>query len=168
MNHVWSRVTCHHLFLTGSRECRGVRCAAVAPDPTILCGPEKGGFSAFQRYQTWCGLARISPTKVSKREHINSRQSSISGFNHVGVQTKCAPFSLDKSRKETIGKLKTDCGLVCQRRSSFDVQSRHLRKDENLCCAGILKTASQWNLDRIYKEMYRTKAEDWELIDLNK
>ena len=78
MNHVWSRVTCHHLFLTGSRECRGVRCAAVSPDPIILCGPEKGGFSAFQRYQTWCGLARISPTKVSKREHINLRQSSIS------------------------------------------------------------------------------------------
>ena len=32
MIHVWSRVTCHRLFLTGSRECRGVRCAAVSPD----------------------------------------------------------------------------------------------------------------------------------------
>ena len=42
MIHVLRRVTCHHLFLTGSREYREVLCAAVSPDLTILCGPEKG------------------------------------------------------------------------------------------------------------------------------
>ena len=139
----WSRVTCHHLFLTGSRECRGVRCAAVAPDPTILCGPEKGGFWAFQRYQTWCGLARISLTKVSKREHINLRQSSISPvLIMLASKRNVHHFLLIKAEKERLKNWR-NCGQVCQRRSSFDVQSRHLWKDENLCCAGILKTASR-------------------------
>ena len=121
-------------FPTGSRECRGVRCAAVSPDPTILCGPENGvsELSNDTKHDVVCQEYRLQ--KRVKREHINSRQSSISGFNHVGVQTKCAPFSLDKSRKE---------GQVCQRRSSFEDQSRHLQKDENLCGAGILKTASR-------------------------
>ena len=60
----------------------------------------------------------------------------------MGVQTKCALFSLDKSREETIEKLKKlRPGLSDDPASTSRVDI--CKKHENLCRAGILKTASR-------------------------
>ena len=113
--------------------------------------------------------------KWVKTEHIKSRQSFISGFNHVGVEMKCAPFSLAKSRIETIAKLKKlwpNLSDTIQHRSPESTFAKAWKPVPY----GNFENCFKLNLDRIYKEMYGTetwsntctKAEQWELIDLNK
>ena len=166
MIHVWSRVTCHHFFLNGSRECRGYGAQEFLLIPQYYACLKRvfSELSNDTKHDVVWWEYRLR--KSVKMEYINSRQSSISGVNHVGVQTKCAPFSLDKSRKE---------GQVCQRRSSFEDQSRHLQKDENLCRAGILKTAPRKMWARFIRKCIGPKRgamhaqkQEWDLIDINK
>ena len=79
--------------------------------------------------------------KWVEREHINSRQSSISGLTVLASKRNMHHFLSKKAGQKRLQNW-SHCAQVCQRRSIFEVQSRHLQKHENLCRTGILKTAS--------------------------